>query len=149
MITIAARLMQQITQAAEDAYPNECCGLLAGYGDFDAEATITHVQPSNNVAEDGIRDRFEVDPKVRFDLMRELEGTPERIIGHYHSHPDHPAKPSAHDLKMAFEPDLLWLIVGLSKGRVTEASVHRVDPEAPAFTEMQLSTILSTKGIRP
>ncbi len=141
MITIATPLMAQIIQAAEESYPNECCGLLAGFGDFDDDVTITQVRHSNNVAEEGPYDRFEVDPKVRFDLMRELEDSPQRVIGHYHSHPDHPAKPSARDLEMAFEPDLLWLIIALTNGHVTETSIHRVDTNKPAFIQMPLTTI--------
>lgn len=141
MIKIAAPMMAQISAAAEEAYPDECCGLLAGFGDLDGDVTITRVQPSDNVAEDGKRDRFEVDPRVRFDLMRELEGGPERIVGHYHSHPDHPARPSEHDLKMAFEPDLLWLIVALVDGKVTATTAHRVDAQATAFHELPLSVV--------
>jgi [CysO sulfur-carrier protein]-S-L-cysteine hydrolase len=142
MITIAARSMEQITKAAEDAYPNECCGLLAGLGAQDRDITITRVQPSDNVAEERIQDRFEVAPKVRFDLMRELENGPERIVGHYHSHPDHPAKPSDHDLKMAFEPDLVWLIVAVTKGKAADCKAYRVNEDATAFQETPLSTDL-------
>lgn len=138
MIVVAARLMEQITKAAQDAYPDECCGLLAGTGDIDSEIVVTRVQPSRNVSPEGTRDRFEVDPKVRFDLMRELEDGPERIVGHYHSHPDHPPEPSEHDLKMAFEPDLLWLIVGVEEGRAVTTTAHRVDAEATAFHEVSL-----------
>lgn len=139
MIKIAANLMNQIVKAAEDAYPHECCGLLGGHGDLDGTIVITRVQPSDNVSEEGTRDRFEVAPKVRFDMMRDLEGTSERIVGHYHSHPDHPARPSEHDLKMAFEPDLLWLIVGVEKGRHAATTAHRVDEEATAFQEVPLN----------
>ncbi len=139
MINVSARLMDQIIQAAEDAYPNECCGLLAGHGDLDGKVTITRVQLSKNVVEERKTDRFEVDPKVRFTLMRELEGGHERIVGHYHSHPDNLAQPSEHDLKMAFEPDLLWLIVGLADGVATETKAHRVDADASAFHEISIS----------
>ena len=138
MITIDAGMMGQITRAAQEAYPNECCGLLAGYGDLDSDITITRVRPSENVSEEGVRDRFEVDPKVRFDLMRELADGAERIVGHYHSHPGHPAMPSEHDLKMAFEPDLLWLIVGLDQSRITEVKAHQIDTGGSGFCEIAI-----------
>ncbi len=136
MITISTTLMEQITKACEAAYPEECCGLLSGLGE---PLSITGVHPSDNVSATRKRDRFEVDPRVRFDLMRALEGGPGRIVGHYHSHPDHPAEPSEHDLKMAFEPDLLWLIVAVEAGRASETTAHRVDADGKAFHKIPLS----------
>ncbi|MBC8268787.1 MAG: M67 family metallopeptidase [Rhodospirillaceae bacterium] len=140
MISIAGTLMAKITTAAEAAYPDECCGLLSGFGDVDKTLTITGVHASDNVTAESARDRFEVDPKVRFDVMRELEGGPERIVGHYHSHPDHPAQPSEHDLKMTFEPDLLWLIVAVDEGKATETTAHRVDADVSAFHQIAITT---------
>lgn len=136
MMFIGARFVDQIVQAAEKAYPDECCGLLAGTEETDGEIVVTRVALSANVSEESLRDRFEVDPKVRFDLMRELEDGPERIVGHYHSHPDHPAQPSEHDLKMAFEPDLMWLIVGVDRGSVKEIRAHRIDKRSAKFCEI-------------
>ncbi|MBF0247503.1 MAG: M67 family metallopeptidase [Alphaproteobacteria bacterium] len=104
-----------ISAQAERAYPRECCGLLVGTRDPGGDVTVTRVVPSPNVARHGGFDRFEVDPQVRFDLMRELRSGAEDIVGHYHSHPDHPAKPSQTDLDLAFEPDLAWLITAVMK----------------------------------
>ena len=103
MITIAPQLMKNITQAAKQAYPNECCGLLAGTRNINGAVTITQARNSANVAKSSIKKHFQIDPIVHFDLIHELEGTGEQIIGHYHSHPNHPARPSEKDLKMAFE----------------------------------------------
>ncbi len=140
MIAISSALMEQIIKACEAAYPEECCGLLSGTGDgTDAPLTITGVHPSDNVSTTRKHDRFEVDPKVRFDLMRALEGGPGRIVGHYHSHPDHAAEPSQHDLEMAFEPDLLWLIVAVEGGRASETTAHRVNAGRTAFEKLPLS----------
>lgn len=138
MISISAALMEQITTAAQDAYPDECCGLLAGLSEPDGVVTVSGVHPSDNVAEGARRDRFEVDPMVRFELMTQLADGPLRIVGHYHSHPDKSAEPSAYDLKMAFEPDLLWFIVSVCQGLATQTTVHRVDPQGPAFHKIPL-----------
>ncbi len=144
MIVIPAGLMKQITDAAERAYPEECCGLLAGIEEPSGTTRITRVAASDNVAEGARRhDRFEVDPKVRFDLMRQLADGPERMVGHYHSHPDHPARPSEQDRKMAFEPDLVWLIVAVDKGRAAETTAHELDPAGRRFKERPLR-ILAT-----
>jgi proteasome lid subunit RPN8/RPN11 len=139
MISVIKTLMDEIIKAAEAAYPDECCGLLSGFGEEDEVLTITDVHASENVTTQSARDRFEIDPKVRFDVMRKLEGGPTRIVGHYHSHPDHPANPSKHDLQMALEPDLLWLIVAVDKGRATKTTAHRVDADTNSFHKVPLA----------
>jgi len=135
VIRIPAILADRIKAAAEDAWPQECCGLLAGRAEGGGRVSVTRIAESPNVApaddggDSGTHDRFEVDPKLRFDLMRELEGGVESIIGHYHSHPDHPAEPSERDIDMAFEPDLVWLIVAVGDGRAGEMTAWRLDRE--------------------
>ena len=125
--------ISRIVAEAEAAVPNECCGLLVGTGDVESGLVVTDVVISPNIAAPNRPDRFEVDPEVRFRTMRRLEGTPYDIVGHYHSHPEHPAEPSATDLENAFEPDLAWLIAGVKAGQVTTLRAFRVEPDASAF----------------
>ena len=137
MIGLPRPLLRRIRAAAEEAYPAECCGLLVGRRDGQGGVEVTAIEPSPNVAASG-NDRFEVDPRVRLDVMRALEGGPEDIIGHYHSHPDHPAEPSARDLEMAFEPDLVWVIAAVDKGRATEVRAHVLDTSGDRFRELEV-----------
>lgn len=136
MIIISQEHLKEFCDAAEAAYPNECCGMLAGSGEPDSALTITRVVHSTNVTEKSGRDSFEVDPKVRFDLMRALdntEDTDERIIGHFHSHPDHPALPSETDLAMVYEPDLVWLITSVFEGQALETKAFQPKSDASGF----------------
>jgi proteasome lid subunit RPN8/RPN11 len=119
VIRIAQAHLDHIHALGEQAYPGECCGLIVGHSTPDGHIAVTRIVPSANVANPPGNDRFEVAPKVRFDTMRELVGSNERIVGHYHSHPDQPAKPSPTDLAMAFEPELIWLITHVAKGQAT------------------------------
>lgn len=131
MIRLTPAQLDEIHAQAEAAYPYECCGLLAGRQEPDGAITVTRVEPSPNVlkdeAEGGGKDRFEVDPQVRFDLMHTVRDTDEDIVGHYHSHPDHPPKPSQTDLDMAFEPELVWLITEVNNGTRIKTSAWRLD----------------------
>jgi proteasome lid subunit RPN8/RPN11 len=141
VIVLSALQLKQVTESAEAAYPEECCGLLVGRGAGDVE--VTQVVPTPNIAlnDSGAprrRDRFEVDPETRFKVMRDTEGTGLRIVGHYHSHPDHPPVPSAHDLESALEPELVWVIVGVEKGRAGPVTAHLLDPLAHRFREIRL-----------
>ncbi|OFX10626.1 MAG: hypothetical protein A2516_07735 [Alphaproteobacteria bacterium RIFOXYD12_FULL_60_8] len=106
---------------AEAAYPAECCGLLLG-----REEQITAVIPAANLRACEGNDMFEVDPQVRFEVERGARAGGDRLIGHYHSHPDHPAQPSATDRAMAFEPNLIWLIVPVAGGSAGEPRAFRL-----------------------
>jgi len=142
VILISPALLKLITDAAESAYPAECCGLLAGRDSGGGDVVVTRVTPSRNLSKTNIWDSFEVDPEVRFALMRELGSfdsqTAEHIVGHYHSHPDHPAKPSERDIAMAYEPDLVWLITAVEAGRATATSAYLILRESGRSQQIKL-----------
>jgi proteasome lid subunit RPN8/RPN11 len=140
-VAIPAELLKKVTDAGEYSYPDEACGLLVGTVKPDGVVLVTSVEPAANVASGSRRDRFEVDPRVRFALMRRLRGSVECLIGHYHSHPDHPASPSRRDLEMAFEPELIWMITSVLKGRAADTTAHVLDPVAGDFRRVDLQVI--------
>ena len=146
MISIPQAFLKAIIDAAEAAYPKECCGLLVGQDKGAGSLVVTKIIESPNVAEGTGHDRFEIDPQVRFNVMRELDENAKkdsprhRIIGHYHSHPDHPAQPSKTDLKMAFEPDLVWLITSVVDRQATLTTAHCVDANGSQFRQIPLQT---------
>ncbi len=140
MILLPAAVRAQVASEAEAAYPEECCGLLVGRRRADGAIALERAVASANVAAGEKRDRFEVDPRLRFALMRELAGTARAIVGHYHSHPDHPAMPSATDRAMAFEPDLIWLIIAVRRqqppdrrANAAEMRAFRIDADGSVF----------------
>ncbi len=51
----------------------------------------------------------------------------------YHSHPETPARPSEEDIRLAFDPDLSYVIVSLADPRASVNSFkindNNVDPE--------------------
>ncbi|MGB0682035.1 MAG: Mov34/MPN/PAD-1 family protein [Magnetovibrionaceae bacterium] len=140
MLFIPRALLKQIADAAERAYPAEACGLLAGQVEQNGDLVVTRVVESENLAKEKGNDVFELDPKVRFDLMRALEGGPSRILGLFHSHPDHPAQPSARDLELAWEPELIWLITAVEAGQAIQTTAHVLDPGGQQFREIGLRT---------
>lgn len=146
MLIISAADLDTITRTAEAAFPDECCGLLAGSETADGDHQVTRVVPSRNVTDGQAHDSFEVDPQVRFDLMRALDGTDERIIGHYHSHPGAAAEPSPRDVEKAYEPDLVWVIVSVIDGRAARTAAYLLAPNGGRFDEIGLR---ATRGRCP
>lgn len=138
MIRIPAAAWQAIAAAARAAYPEECCGLLVGVNaDEDGAVRVTGVVATENVASPSRRDRFEIDPQRQFALLRALRGTREAIIGHYHSHPDAAAVPSAVDRQRILDPGLIWVIVAVDGERI-EGAAWRPIAAGSGFAPMAL-----------
>lgn len=108
--------MERIRDRAEKAYPDECCGFLAGFME-DGAARVTvrvleEIPARNAAAEDDRRREFLVDPKDLLNVMKRYRDRDEDVVGFYHSHPDHEAELSPTDLKFArLWPRTVWLIV--------------------------------------
>lgn len=106
-----------IVAHARETYPEECCGLLVGtrrIAPTGPELVVDKVMPAANVAAERRQDRFELDPALHLRVQRELRGTDRAVIGHYHSHPDGRAEPSAIDRANIHDPTLAWVIVALN-----------------------------------
>lgn len=139
VLVLPRAVLAAVERAAESAYPEEACGLLAGRRDGSGGLVVTGFRASANVAATDRQETFEVDPAVRFALMRELEGTGAEIVGHYHSHPDHPPEPSAQDLEHAYEPELVWLITTVAKGKAGTTRAFAVAPDGSCFITLDLA----------
>ena len=140
ILQIDAHLIKQMVDAAEAAFPAETCGLIIGRGKGQL-IRVTRVVPAANLLAE-TPDRFELDPAVRIAVEKDLRdsGTKDRIIGHYHSHTDGTAEPSATDRAMAFEPDMAWLIVGVVEGQAIQTLAHRMDEKRGNFRPVPLRT---------
>jgi proteasome lid subunit RPN8/RPN11 len=135
VVRLEAKANLAIVRAVEAAYPNEACGVLIGCHDEDGWL-ITDAVPGTNVHPEPRR-RFEVDPRLVFEWMRKLRGGRTSLIGHFHSHPDGPAEPSATDCDAAYDRNAVWLIAGVSEGRFGVLRAFCLDTgENPSFTEI-------------
>jgi proteasome lid subunit RPN8/RPN11 len=141
VIRLPDTLLKTIAHEAEAAYPMECCGLIAGKREAAGEdILITRVQPSPNVADGDRHDSFLVDAKIQFDMMRELGDGPEQIVGNYHSHPDHPPRPSDRDKQSVYYPDHVWVIIGVEEGHAGETAAYLFDQAADTFRQVEIVT---------
>ena len=116
MLRIRRRALEKILAQAERDYPYETCGLLLGKIQGDVR-TAFGAYETPNVNKERKRDRYEIDPK---DYIRAEEKAKEfglEIVGVYHSHPDHPDRPSKFDEERAFE-GFSYVIVSVKEGRV-------------------------------
>jgi len=137
-VLLSPAQLQAIERAAEAAYPEEACGLLVGRAGPGGAWQVNAVEASANVAEPPRTRRFEVDPRLRLRLERELRDGPDAIIGVYHSHPNGSAAPSETDISMIFEPDMIWLITAVTDGRAGATMAYRPTEDGAAFRPLGL-----------
>jgi proteasome lid subunit RPN8/RPN11 len=86
--------------------PIEACGYLAGNGD-----RVTYAIPLRNV--DASEEHYSLDAKEQFETVRDLRKRNLRLMAVYHSHPRSPARMSEEDIRLAYDPDISYVIVSL------------------------------------
>ena len=95
-VHLRANLRARLETMVYAGYPDETCGLLLGVRTGDAVEVRELVQ-ARNLNRERARDRYELDPDdfLAADALARRQGI--EIVGIWHSHPDHPARPSATD----------------------------------------------------
>jgi len=107
-LTIAGQVDQAIRAHGQETYPHECCGALLGRDD-----RVTAIVALPNTTEEGPRRRFLVRPSDYQEAERRASELGAELLGFYHSHPDHPARPSQYDLDHAW-PTFAYIIVAVA-----------------------------------
>jgi len=131
-LSLASAFEDEIRRHGEETYPHECCGALVGRGNR-VEATVA----LPNTTEEGPRRRFLVRPsdyRLAEERGRELGG---ELLGFYHSHPDHPARPSQYDLDHAW-PTFAYVIVSVASGQAGDITVWWLKDDRSIFEEGEL-----------
>jgi len=99
----------EIISHAREAAPHECCGLIGGTSDGQTQ-TIYRMK---NTAADPLVS-YEAAPEDLFAAQRAMRSRGEELLAIYHSHPrSSDPQPSATDVRLAYYPSAVYLIVGL------------------------------------
>ncbi|HEX7573477.1 MAG TPA: M67 family metallopeptidase [Bacteroidota bacterium] len=112
-IAMSHTALHKIRVHAMEAYPEECCGILVGtVGETGKE--VFDVVRIGNAREENRTRRFLITPEeyTRAEAAAGAEGL--GVMGFYHSHPDHPARPSQFDLEHAW-PWCSYVIVAVEE----------------------------------
>jgi proteasome lid subunit RPN8/RPN11 len=127
VIHINQHLVNRMLKEAKAAYPHECCGLFVGTIN-DSGKKVHEVYPVENKNKVRAADRYEIDPKEFDRIDREAAKKGWSITGIYHSHPDHPAEPSAFDKDCASAwVEYSYIIISVKDGVDDELRCWRFD----------------------
>ena len=132
MIKLSKEIINGIIEQAINELPNEACGLLAGTG----TEVLKRFAMTNT---DHSPEHFSFDPAEQFQVLRAARAYGLNIIANYHSHPETPSRPSEEDIRLAYDPDILYLILSLASeipvlkafriqnGRAAEEAIDIID----------------------
>ncbi len=126
-------VLDEIHGHMEETYPHECCGLIIGAVEGDARGAVA-ARRCGNLNTERAEDRYELDPKDMLAAQHELDGGPWDIVGIYHSHPDHPSRPSQTDLNHAW-PGWSYMIGSVEKGTVSKVQSWELNDAGDRFDE--------------
>ncbi len=134
LLKLAPQHVDAIRRHAEQEYPAECCGIMLGHADG-GQKVVTEVVPLTNLRHDperaqellpleqpgreSERNRFLIDPRDQLRVEKDARARQLDVLGYYHSHPDHPARPSEYDREHAW-PWYSYVIIAVEQGEATD-----------------------------
>ena len=161
MLRLSDEHRAAIAAHGERGYPEEVCGFLIGTAA--PERVVTSLREIENTWDDAgasefaqvggsdfasasRRRRFKIPPGeyYRVDQAARTEGT--AILGFYHSHPDHPARPSTYDLALAREvfPGYSYVIVSVQNGNAADMTSWVLRDDGSAFDAEEMRSCPSS-----
>jgi proteasome lid subunit RPN8/RPN11 len=125
--------VETILAHARSGYPFEVCGVLLGPASTPVDVLrvtevmavvnravrVTEVVPVDNRETEMPRVRYQIAPEDLIHIQRTSRERGLDIVGFYHSHPDHPARPSETDRRIAAEglsDGVVHVVVGVAGG---------------------------------
>jgi proteasome lid subunit RPN8/RPN11 len=135
-LVISARDLHAARQHAAASYPDECCGVLIGRI-LDDSTVVESVLAADNERDDSRHNRYLINPETVLAAHKAARALGLDVVGYYHSHPDHPARPSEFDREHAW-PGVSYLIVSVEKGSVADARSWRLADDREKFDEEKI-----------
>jgi proteasome lid subunit RPN8/RPN11 len=133
-IALTAAVDAAIRRHGRETFPHECCGAMLG-----KDGVVSEAYALPNTTEEGPRRRFLVRPDDYRLAEKRASAAGLELLGFYHSHPDHPARPSQYDLDHAW-PFFSYVIVSVMAGEDKLLTSWRLQDDRSAFDEEDVNT---------
>lgn len=132
---IAKKLLSEIENHLEGAYPEEGAGFLLGKVNENDEREFTQLILLENSWEDSSKaDRFLIKPEDVLAAEDKADAEGITLLGVFHSHPDGVNRPSEFDRQWAL-PWFSYLITTVEKQKSTSHRLWRLTEDRSAFIE--------------
>ena len=138
MLELSIEQRTEIAAHGERDYPHECCGLLLGSFENESKKVCAELFPISNAREEAAkRNRFLIRPEELLRGERQAAAMGLEVVGFYHSHPDHPAVPSAYDLEHAW-PVYSYIVVAIRSGQAEDLRSWEMQADRTRFSEEEI-----------
>ena len=135
-IEINKNELVKIQSHGKETYPEESCGVLIGTSS--PTPRVIEARRVVNINLGSKKRRYNIDPVEYMNIEKELDGVNSEILGIYHSHPDHPSKPSEFDLNHAL-PNFSYVILSVTNGERGKLTSWRLNSTREEFCEEQIT----------
>ena len=140
-LVLSDELRRRIEAEGAAAFPNECCGILVGRDVSESQGRrriVEKLLPGKNVFEaDEQYHRFSIDPRLQLKAEREAEAEGRMVLGFYHSHPNHPARPSEYDREHGW-PFYSYVIVSIMNGQPADLTSWVLNDQTKQFEKQEI-----------
>ena len=141
VLVLSPSQVAQIESEGAQTYPNECCGIIIGRDVVEGGNTrriVEKLEPMQNVFDPQLQKRrFAVDPLALMRAEKAAATAGQSVLGFYHSHPDHPARPSEYDREHAW-PYYSYVIVAIAKGQAVDMTSWLLDDQTQTFSQQDI-----------
>lgn len=107
MLKIKRDIYEDMIAHAKEGLPLEVCGYLG-----EKDGVVSKIRRMKNIDESN--EHFTFDPKEQFEAIKEFRSEDYKATVVYHSHPETPSRPSKEDIKLAYDPNVSYVIVSLA-----------------------------------
>lgn len=106
-IRVTRQVLKAVITHSHRELPHESCGYLAG----EHGILVRHYEMTNL---DKAADHFSMEPKEQFAAIKDMRNRGLKMMAVYHSHPETPARPSKEDIRLAYDPEISYVIVSMA-----------------------------------
>ncbi len=145
MLILNNEIAQGIRGWGARDYPNETCGAMLGVDGANARE-VRALFPLTNRRDDSPRNRFSITADDFRAAERAAKQQGLELLGWYHSHPDHPARPSEFDREHAW-PWYSYVIVSVAQGEPRDMTSWQLADDRSHFLPEEIAA--SANGIPP
>ena len=144
-LEILPAVLKRIHLHGQEAYPEEGAGLMLGEIDQDRRRVIELLTLPNVREETARHNRYLLSPEDYLKGEAEADRLGLDVLGVFHSHPDHPNRPSEFDRQWAW-PNFSYLITSVMMGKAHGSRAWRLVEDRANFIEEEIEIVENPKA---